>query len=45
MQGKMTAGSLIAFFGFMGGYVYQPTQRLIQLNDQLARVNDVQLVK
>ena len=39
MQGEMTAGSLIAFFGFMGGYVYQPTQRLIQLNDQIARVN------
>ena len=39
MRGEMTAGSLIAFYGFIGGYVYQPTQRLIQLNDQIARVN------
>ena len=39
MQGKMTAGSLIAFYGYMSGYIFQPTQRLIQLNDQLARVN------
>ena len=39
MRGDMTAGSLVAFFGYIGGYVYQPTQRLIQLNDQIARVN------
>ncbi len=39
MQGQLSAGSLVAFFGYVGGYVYQPTQRLIQLNDQLARVN------
>ena len=39
MRGEMTPGSLIAFYGYMGGYVYQPTQRLIQLNDQIARVN------
>jgi ATP-binding cassette subfamily B protein len=39
IQGEMSAGSLIAFYGYMGGYVYQPTQRLIQLNDQIARVN------
>ena len=39
MRGEMSAGSLIAFYGYMGGYVYQPTQRLIQLNDQIARVN------
>lgn len=39
MLGQLSAGSLVAFFGYVGGYVYQPTQRLIQLNDQLARVN------
>ncbi len=39
IQGQLSAGSLVAFFGYVGGYVYQPTQRLIQLNDQLARVN------
>ena len=39
MQSQLSAGSLVAFFGYVGGFVYQPTQRLIQLNDQLARVN------
>ncbi len=39
MQGEISPGSLIAFYGYMGGYVYQPTQRLISLNDQIARVN------
>jgi len=27
----------MAFYGFMGGYLYAPTVRLIQLNDQIAR--------
>ena len=39
IEGQMTPGSLMAFYGFMGGYVFQPTQRLIQINDQIARVN------
>jgi ATP-binding cassette, subfamily B, bacterial len=39
MSGKLTAGSLMAFYGYIGGYLYQPTLRLIQLNDQLARTN------
>lgn len=39
ITGKMTAGSLMAFYGFISGYLYGPTLRLIQLNDQLARTN------
>lgn len=39
MAGQLSPGSLIAFYGFIGGYVYQPTLRLIQLNDQIARTN------
>jgi ATP-binding cassette subfamily B protein len=29
----------MAFYGFIGGYLYGPTLRLIQINDQLARTN------
>ncbi len=39
MQGQLTAGSLMAFYGYIGGYLYAPTVRLIQLNDQIARTN------
>lgn len=39
MTHQLSVGSLIAFYGFLGGYVYQPTLRLIQLNDQIARTN------
>jgi ATP-binding cassette subfamily B protein len=37
IEGSLTPGSLMAFYGFMGGYLYAPTVRLIQLNDQIAR--------
>jgi subfamily B ATP-binding cassette protein MsbA len=39
MMGKMTPGSLMAFYSFIGGYLYGPTLRLIQINDQIARAN------
>ena len=39
IQGHLTPGSLMAFYGFIGGYLYGPTLRLIQINDQLARTN------
>ena len=39
IEGKLTAGSLMAFFGFISGYIYAPTVRLIKLNDQIARTN------
>lgn len=39
IQGSMTAGSLMAFYGYIGGYLYGPTLRLIQINDQVARAN------
>ncbi len=39
MHGDLTAGSLMAFYGYMSGYIYAPTVRLIQLNDQIARTN------
>jgi len=39
IEGKLTPGSLIAFYGYIGGYLYQPTLRMIQLNDQIARTN------
>lgn len=39
VQGHLTAGSLMAFYGFIGGYLYGPTLRLIQINDQIARTN------
>jgi subfamily B ATP-binding cassette protein MsbA len=35
----MTAGSLMAFYSFISGYLYGPTLRLIQVNDQFARAN------
>jgi subfamily B ATP-binding cassette protein MsbA len=39
IQGQLSPGSLMAFYGFIGGYLYGPTLRLIQINDQLARTN------
>ena len=39
IQGEMTPGKLMAFYGFIGGYLYGPTLRLIQINDQIARTN------
>ena len=39
IKGEMTAGKLMAFYGFIGGYLYGPTLRLIQINDQIARTN------
>lgn len=39
IRGEMTVGSLIAFYGFISGYLYGPTLRLIQIQDQLARTN------
>lgn len=39
MKGQLTAGELMAFYGFIGGYLYGPTLRLIQINDQIARAN------
>ncbi len=39
IRGVMTPGSLMAFYGFISGYLYGPTLRLIQINDQIARTN------
>ncbi|MCW3051336.1 MAG: ABC-type multidrug transport system, ATPase and permease component [Chthonomonadales bacterium] len=39
IEGSLTPGGLMAFYGYMGGYLYAPTVRLIQLNDQIARTN------
>ena len=39
IEGSLTPGSLMAFYGYMGGYLYAPTVRLIQLNDQIARTS------
>jgi ABC-type multidrug transport system fused ATPase/permease subunit len=39
MQGHLTPGYLVAFVSFITGYLYGPTLRLIQLNEQLARTN------
>ena len=39
IQGHLSPGSLMAFYGWIGGYVYGPTFRLIQINDQVARTN------
>lgn len=39
IEGNLTAGSLMAFYGYISGYIYAPTVRLIQLNDQIARTN------
>jgi ABC-type multidrug transport system fused ATPase/permease subunit len=39
IQGQLSAGSLMAFYGYISGYIYAPTVRMIQLNDQIARTN------
>ena len=39
IEGTLSPGSLMAFFGYISGYIYAPTVRLIQLNDQIARTN------
>ena len=39
VRGELTIGGLVAFYGFIGGYLYGPTLRLIQVNDQFARAN------
>ena len=39
LSGQMTPGSLMAFITFIGGYLYGPTLRLIQMNELLARTN------
>ena len=39
VRGELTVGGLVAFYGFIGGYLYGPTLRLIQVNDQFARAN------
>ena len=39
IRGELTVGGLVAFYGFIGGYLYGPTLRLIQVNDQFARAN------
>ena len=39
IQGTITAGALMAFYGYISGYLYGPTLRLIQINDQIARAN------
>lgn len=36
---RLTPGELMAFYGYISGYLYAPTLRLIQLNDQIARTN------
>lgn len=39
IQHKLTVGSLMAFYGYIGGYLYAPALRMIQLNDTIARTN------
>lgn len=39
IHGVLTAGSLMAFYSFIGGYLYGPILRLIQINDVIARTN------
>ncbi len=39
INGELSAGSLMAFYGYISGYIYAPTVRMIQLNDQIARTN------
>ncbi len=39
MTGRVSAGTLMAFYGYIGGYLYAPTLRMIQLNDVIARTN------
>src|SRR5438552_13198267 len=38
-RGYLQPGSLVAFVSFITAYLYGPTLRLIQLNEQLARTN------
>src|SRR5262249_23587038 len=39
IKGHMQPGTLVAFVSFITAYLYGPTLRLIQLNEQLARTN------
>ncbi len=39
ITGQMSPGSLIAFISYIGGYMYGPILRLIQMNDMIARTN------
>jgi ATP-binding cassette subfamily B protein len=39
IAGRLSPGNLVAFVSFITGYLYGPTLRLIQLNEQLARTN------
>ncbi len=39
MAGRVSPGTLMAFYGYIGGYLYAPTLRMIQLNDVIARTN------
>ncbi len=39
MTGRVSPGTLMAFYGYIGGYLYAPTLRMIQLNDVIARTN------
>ncbi len=39
MLGHLSPGSLVAFLSYITNYLYSPTVRLIQLNDQIARAN------
>lgn len=39
IKGTLTPGDLMAFYGYIVGYLYGPTLRLIQINDQVARAN------
>jgi subfamily B ATP-binding cassette protein MsbA len=39
IQGKLTPGNLIAFYTYIGLYLYGPILRMIQINDQIARAN------
>lgn len=39
ISGTMTAGALMTFYGYLTVYLYGPTLRLIQINDQIARTN------
>jgi subfamily B ATP-binding cassette protein MsbA len=39
LLGHLTPGSLVAFVSYITSYLYGPTLRLIQINDQIARAN------
>jgi ATP-binding cassette, subfamily B, bacterial len=39
IRGNLSPGKLVAFISYITGYLYGPTLRLIQLNEQLARTN------